>query len=179
MSALAGGHVVYLAGPEVFLRNAIEIGEAKIDICAAHGFDAIFPLVSDDAGPPDPNDRARYIFEQCVEMMDRCTLAIANMTPFRGVSMDVGTAVEMGYMFAKGHPVFGYTNVVENYDARVPEDALKVERFNLADNLMCEGPVWQSGGAIIRTQGHPAQHFTDLRGFAACVKQAASVLGIG
>ena len=51
--------------------------------------------------------------------MDGVDLVIANMTPFRGPSMDVGTAVELGYSFARGLPVFGYTNIVDDYEARV------------------------------------------------------------
>jgi nucleoside 2-deoxyribosyltransferase len=44
------------------------------------------------------------IFDVCVAMMQQCDLAIAQLTPFRGVSMDVGTAVELGYMHARGKP---------------------------------------------------------------------------
>src|SRR6476620_3924966 len=99
--------LIYLAGPEVFLRNAAEIGERKKAICRAHGFECAFPL---DAGPlPDasPTEIGHLIFDRCVAMMDRCDLVVANMTPWRGISMDVGTAVEMGYMHGKGRPVFG------------------------------------------------------------------------
>ena len=30
---------IYLAGPDVFLPDAVEIGRRKVDICAAHGAD--------------------------------------------------------------------------------------------------------------------------------------------
>jgi nucleoside 2-deoxyribosyltransferase len=35
-----------------------------------------------------------------------------NCSPFRGVSLDAGTAYEIGYACALGKPVFGYSNVL-------------------------------------------------------------------
>ena len=35
---------VYLAGPDVFLPNAAEIGRRKREICAQYGFEGVFPL---------------------------------------------------------------------------------------------------------------------------------------
>ena len=163
---------VYLAGPEVFLASAVELGEAKVRICREHGLDAIFPFAADPSGV-DVGEIGHLIFERCVQLMDRCDLAIANMTPFRGVSMDVGTAVEMGYMLARGRPVFGYTNVVDDLEHRVTEDGMVIEQFGFVDNLMCEGVVWRSGGTVVRTAVDEPHRLTDLRGFAACVKQAA------
>src|ERR1022692_1449458 len=116
--------VVYLAGPEVFLPNAVEIGKAKVAICRRHGLDAIFPFEPLESIATSPADRGHEIFLQCVAMMTRCNLVIANMTPFRGASMDVGTAVEIGYMYGQGHPIFGYTNVMDDYDVRVSDISL-------------------------------------------------------
>ena len=35
---------VYLAGPEVFLPQAEDVGRRKIELCAAHGIAGVFPL---------------------------------------------------------------------------------------------------------------------------------------
>jgi nucleoside 2-deoxyribosyltransferase len=35
---------IYLAGPDVFLSNAIEIGQKKKDLCKKYGFEGHFPL---------------------------------------------------------------------------------------------------------------------------------------
>ncbi len=35
---------VYLAGPEVFLPDAIELGERKKRLCRAYGFEGLYPL---------------------------------------------------------------------------------------------------------------------------------------
>ena len=43
---------VYLAGPEVFLSNAREIGALKRAICERHGLIGVFPADGED--PPDP-----------------------------------------------------------------------------------------------------------------------------
>ena len=175
--------VVYLAGPEVFLPNAREIGYAKEALCAANGMDSRFPLVDmTSLKRAAPADRGHEIYAACVAMMDECDLIIANMTPFRGVSMDVGTAIEMGYMLGQGRPVFAYTNVLADYDARVQHDNLEVESFGFADNLMTEGAVWSSHGnrpeVIVRHAASPADLYTDLDGFKACVEQAATALGL-
>ena len=41
-------------------------------------------------------------------------MVIANMEPFRGPSMDVGTAFEMGYATRADIPIFGYSSKVRN-----------------------------------------------------------------
>ena len=80
--------------------------------------------------------------------MERCDILIADMTPFRGPSMDVGTAFEMGLAKAREMPVFGYNDVLGPYNERVPTgpsdgdsrprdvDGLHIEDFGLQDNLM-------------------------------------------
>ena len=35
---------IYLAGPEVFLPDAEQIGDAKKKLCMAYGYEGIFPL---------------------------------------------------------------------------------------------------------------------------------------
>ena len=35
---------IYLAGPDVFLPDAVEIGRQKAAICAAHGLAGLYPL---------------------------------------------------------------------------------------------------------------------------------------
>jgi nucleoside 2-deoxyribosyltransferase len=35
---------IYLAGPDVFLLDAVEIGLRKVEICAHHGLTGLYPL---------------------------------------------------------------------------------------------------------------------------------------
>jgi len=162
---------IYLAGPEVFLADAVAIGVRKKAICNDYGFEGVYPF--DEPLPSGgPSDVGHRIFDNCVAMMDRCDIAIANMTPWRGLSMDVGTAVEVGYMHAQGKPVFGYTNVAADYADRCDDDGCDIEAFGFHDNLMCEGPVWHSGGSVVRADVSLAERWTNLEAFEACVRRA-------
>ena len=71
-----------------------------------------------------PRGAGLAAFDICIELMDTCQLGIANTTPFRGPSMDVGTAVEMGYLYAQGKPVYGYTDAPTAYTQRVDPDGV-------------------------------------------------------
>ena len=121
--------------------------------------------------------------------MRSCDALIANLTPFRGVSMDCGTAFEVGFVRALGRPVLGYTNVTADYrarceayrrsapalpDADCPE--AQIEDFDGAENLMIEAAIVASGGAVVRTAVPTGQEMRDLEGFRACLVQAAKAL---
>jgi nucleoside 2-deoxyribosyltransferase len=183
---------IYLAGPEVFLPDALAVGARKRGLCAEHGFEGVFPLDAglDLSGLPKP-EQARRIAAACEEMMRTCTGLIANLTPFRGVSMDCGTAFEVGFMRALGRPVLGYTNVTADYRARAeiyrsaPPPLLdadhpeaEIEDFDGAENLMIEVAIIASGGAVVRTAVAPGQEMHDLAGFRACLSQAAKAFGV-
>jgi len=172
----------YLAGPDVFSPNAMEIGQAKKDICAQFGFEGVYPLDADFSGLlklASPAEWGYRSFDLMVELMDSCDLAIANMTPFRGPSMDVGTAVEIGYMHGRGKPVFGYTNVVAHFEERVQPDGFLVEPFRLIDNCMVEGPVRKTGAIVVRANVPSDQIYTSLEAFKECVHQAAELMAKG
>lgn len=51
---------IYLAGPDVFLPDAVEIGRHKVAVCAAHGVTGLYPLDNEiDRAAPDAS---RQIF---------------------------------------------------------------------------------------------------------------------
>ena len=173
---------VYLSGPDVFFPNAIEIGQAKKEICARFGLEGVYPLDADFSGLLQLSlaaDIGYASFSLMVGLMDSCDLVIANMTPFRGPSMDVGTAVEIGYMHGCRKPVFGYTNVVADYAGRVAPDGFTIEPFGLIDNCMVEGPVHETGALVIRHAAPAGEVYTCLDGFTECVRQAARLLSTG
>ncbi len=170
---------VYLAGPDVFFPDAAGIGEAKKEICARYGFEGVYPLDADFSELSElesPAAQGHRSFDLMVGLMDRCHLVIANLTPFRGPSMDVGTAIEIGYMHGCGKPVCGYTNVTADYSERVEPDDFLVEPFGLMDNLMVEGPIYRTGLEVVRTDIPPQDVHTSLDGFTRCVEQAAQRL---
>jgi nucleoside 2-deoxyribosyltransferase len=181
---------VYLAGPEVFLPDPLAMGARKAALCARHEFEGIFPLdASLDLTGLTKIEKARAISAANEELMRGCDALIANLTPFRGVSMDSGTAFEVGFMRALGRPVFGYTNVSADYRERaelyrrtapvLPEaDApdIEIEDFDCAENLMIEAAILASGGRVIRTAVAPGQEMRELTGFDACLMQARARL---
>jgi len=166
----------YLAGPDVFFPDAVAIGRAKQEICDRSGIEGIYPLDADFSpweGTQDPSELGYGMFQAMIDLMDGCDLIIANMTPFRGPSMDVGTAIEVGYMHGRGKPVFGYTNVAVDLADRVAPDGCLIEPFGLIDNLMVEGPVRQSGATVVRGDVPPDERLGSLEAFTTCVELAA------
>jgi len=164
---------VYLAGPEVFLPDAVAQGERKKAICRGRGLDGRYPL--DVAALPqglEPRAQAENLFAAMIRLMNECDAGIANLTPFRGPSMDVGTAFELGYLHGTGKPVFGYSNDPRDYARRVVPDGLLIEEFGLCDNLMIEGPI----AAVVRAVRSPADVLGSLDAFELCVRRAASEL---
>jgi nucleoside 2-deoxyribosyltransferase len=52
---------IYLAGPDVFLPDATEIGRRKAEICTRHGLSGLYPL--DNAVDLSANDASLRIFK--------------------------------------------------------------------------------------------------------------------
>ncbi len=181
---------IYLAGPEVFLPDASAIGAEKAKLCAAAGFEGCFPLDNAlDLTGLDKAAQARRIALANEALMRSCDLLIANLTPFRGASMDSGTAFEVGFMRALGRPVFGYTNVAPDYADRarawrgvargLPDcDAadVEIEDFGLAENLMIEIAITESGGTVHRTSVASGRVMPDLTGFRLALADAGRLI---
>lgn len=183
---------VYLAGPEVFFPNAIAQGKEKKRLCAEVGFEGIYPLDNSvETTGLSPKAVARAISHGNEALMRGSDLIVANCTPFRGVSMDAGTAFEIGFMRALGRPVFGYSNAPANYAARVREtpaaaqalwDAqtrqADIEDFGLAENLMIAIAVLDSAGRFVTHAVPDERRLSDLAAFRDCLALARAALGI-
>ena len=186
---------VYLAGPEVFLANAREIGARKRAICERHGLVGVFPADEEDACDPTlPLPEQGLAISRAMERVMRgCDAMIVNLTPFRGPSADVGSAYEMGFMRALGRPIFAYSNDARPFLDRVAAfcggavrvrptgehedpDGMAIEPFELHDNLMLAGGVIASGGCIVAETTPHAERYTSLAAFERCVAHAAAEL---
>ena len=125
------------------------------------------PLDNDVPAQPTPAETGLKIFRANVDLMRKCDFMVANMTPFRGPSMDVGTAFEMGFMMAQGKPVLAYTKDRRGFTDRTKEfvrsrggrveskrgtlrdsHGLALENFGFIDNLMLDGVVGDGGARI-------------------------------
>ncbi len=181
---------IYLAGPEVFLPDAIAVGRAKADLARTAGFEGLFPLDQQLGLDGLPKlEQARRISLANEALMRSCDLLIANLTPFRGVSMDSGTAFEVGFMRALGRPVLGYTNVPGDYRARaeayrargIPagdSDAagFEIEDFGMAENLMIAVAILESGGSVIEGDAPAGAEMADHAAFARSLEEARRLL---
>lgn len=110
---------IYLAGPEVFHRDAVEIGRKKRDLCAQRGFAGLYPI-DPEAGPlvGEKSETSRRIFQKNLDLIAQADACIANLSPFKGIDADPGTAWEVGYAFALGKKLYGYSNSADELVAR-------------------------------------------------------------
>jgi nucleoside 2-deoxyribosyltransferase len=179
---------VYLAGPDVFLPNAAEVGRRKVDLCKRYGLTGLFPL--DNEVDLSATGLSMQIFRGNEAMMNEAGAIIANLTPFRGPGADAGTVYELGYMAGRGRLCLGYSNDPSPYAKRVREftevtsrdkrmidaQGLTVEDFGLADNLMMIHALDLHGCALVTPRRKPADVWQDLTAFESCVRMAAERL---
>lgn len=120
---------IYLAGPEVFERDPIATGASLKALCAKHGAVGLFAMDNalSPSHPPASIAQASFIRAADMSLIHACDAIVANVTPFRGPSVDVGTAYEMGAGAALGKVVVGYSKDQRTYVEKVKE-ARKVER---------------------------------------------------
>jgi nucleoside 2-deoxyribosyltransferase len=180
---------IYLAGPDVFLPDAIDIGRRKVELCRRHGVIGLYPL--DHAVDRTAEDVSLQIFRGNENMMIEADAIIANLTPFRGPGADPGTVYELGYMAGRGKFCLGYSNDPSIYANRVREFTevnsrdgrlidtlgLTVEDFGLSDNLMMIHALDLHGCALVTPPRRPADVWHDLAAFETCVAMAAARLG--
>jgi nucleoside 2-deoxyribosyltransferase len=179
---------IYLAGPDVFLPDAIEIGRRKVEICKVHGVTGLYPL--DNKVDLTASDASLHIFRGNEAMMDQADAIIANLTPFRGPGADPGTAYELGVMAARKKLCIGYSNdptiyadrvrrftTVTSHDGQlIDADGLMIEDFGLNDNLMMIHALDLYGCPLVTPQHMPDDIWHDLAAFEMCVRAAAKRL---
>jgi nucleoside 2-deoxyribosyltransferase len=179
---------VYLAGPDVFLPDALEVGRQKTEICRRHGLTGLYPL--DNVVDREATDASLRIFKANEAMMNQADAIIANLTPFRGPGADGGTVYELGYMAARGKFCLGYSNDPTLYADRVRSstkvtarsgrlvdaDGLTVEDFGQNDNLMMIHALDLHGAPLVLPREKPVDIWHDLTAFEVCVALAAARL---
>jgi nucleoside 2-deoxyribosyltransferase len=169
----------YLAGPDVFLPNAVAHAATKVEICRRAGLRGLPPLNDDAAAAATQPEFWQVIYEKDVAMMEKSDLIIANLTPFGGASADSGTLIEVGWFLGKGKPIFGYSNTPENFESRMrrqlgaTQTDFDIEGFHLPDNLMIVGAVRSSGYPIFLPTDGKMRALDALDVFEACVEAAA------
>jgi len=143
---------LYLAGPDVFRPDAVEQGTRLKALCAENGVEGLYPL----------DGKGTDIRRRCIDMIDEADALVANITPFRGVHMDPGTAFEIGYAEARGKRIFLWSDDTRMLAERVMPspgntdrdgDGHMIENFGKAENLMIvrDGArVWPTADGAIK-----------------------------
>ncbi|MBI2463151.1 MAG: nucleoside 2-deoxyribosyltransferase [Candidatus Spechtbacteria bacterium] len=157
---------LYLAGPEVFLPNAVENAEIQRQLCRKYGFTPLHPM--DNNSGIDFNggmDTAMKIYRGDIQQIQQCHFVVANCNSFRGVCMDDGTAYELGYGNALGKPSYGYIRdlrglverTLAGYQCKPFEGGVYVDRdgyivvddFGTSINLMMQCGMMFGGGVLV------------------------------
>ena len=185
--------IVYLAGPEVFLPNAQDILDKKVSMARVAGFTPVAPGDLKIPQAQTPRERGENIYSVDEQLMHSADAIIANLTPFRGIHADVGTAFEVGFMRALGKPIFAYSNVTDNHHKRITDyyggqlismsngelrgpDGMLLEDFDMNDNLMLDGAVAASGGAWVSCNASQEDLYSETEAFKAVLTIAAQKL---
>jgi nucleoside deoxyribosyltransferase len=139
---------IYLAGFDVFRKDAHAWGEHVKALCMQHGYEGLYPL--DKAAPAGLSGpaTAQWIYLANVDLIRRADIVMANLDDFRGPGEpDSGTAFEVGFAVALQKPVWGYAanagTLLDRVSASVDADGealdargYVVENFDLPMNLM-------------------------------------------
>lgn len=136
---------IYIAGPDVFEKDAFERGKKYRRLCEKYGFEGLYPLDNEVDFSVGKKEAARAIFEANKKMIDECDIVIANLNPFRGKESDSGTVWECGYAYGKSKAVYGYMQDTREYIERFLKDEKKEE----------DGCFYDTHERIIEDFSHP------------------------
>ncbi|WP_372492490.1 nucleoside 2-deoxyribosyltransferase [Caballeronia zhejiangensis] len=139
---------IYLAGFDVFRRDAKEHGEHLKQLCRDRGFVGLYPLDGQVPSSLRRQDAARWIYAANIELVRSADIVMANLDDFRGSGEpDSGTAFEVGFAAALGKPIWAYRSNEGTLAQRVEAAATGsngtycaggylIEDFGLSVNLM-------------------------------------------
>ena len=153
---------IYLAGPDVFRKNALSRLDSLKRMSGYYGHTGMMPFDNKvEVSPSDSKtDIGSKIFFANVGLMDKADVIIANLEPYRGPGVDDGTAFEIGYGYAKGLRIYGYTQLMDKelkdittmmFDLNKQKRYTELEDFGNTCNLMLSDSIKSSGGLIFKT----------------------------
>lgn len=138
----------YLAGPDVFRNDPITHFKLVKEKLSEINIEGLSPFDNECSN-------SQEIFLSNLSLIRKADFVLANISPFRGPSVDCGTAFEIGYAIALGKPVICYSSNACEYKNRISDNLDEkisysefptVENFGLHENLMIahSGPVFNS-----------------------------------
>lgn len=177
---------VYLAGPDIFRKDAASFAQWQREICEKYGVRAIHPMDNNlniDLNGDPRTERAK-VYAADVGQMLEADVICANMNSFRGSEPDSGTCFEAGFFAGWNKaleiigkalpqkPMYGYVDSPDSYHQKAEkwnaehptETAIGsdwcISPVDMHVNLMMEVPM-EATGAFVNT------------GFEDCIKQIA------
>jgi len=140
---------IYIAGPDVFEINSIEIGKNYSNLCGLYGYKGLYPLDNIVDFKQEKKKIAHDIYLANIALIHQADIVIANLNPFRGKEADSGTVWECGYAHALGKEVYAYmdndTPYIEQFsdneksllnDVYCDKEKRVIEDFDYPINLM-------------------------------------------
>ena len=124
---------IYIAGPDVFEKDSIELGKRVVALCEKYGFEGLYPLDNVVDFSQEKHKIAEDIFKANVKMIEKADIVIANLNPFRGKEPDSGTVWECGYASGLGKAVYAYMHDSSEYITRFLEEEIELENGNMYD----------------------------------------------
>jgi nucleoside 2-deoxyribosyltransferase len=89
-----------------FRSKPAEISDRLSRLCETAG---LVPVLPYEEVPDKPANDAATIYRENTKRIRTADAVVADISPFRGPHMDVGTAMEIGYAAALGKPILAYT----------------------------------------------------------------------
>ena len=156
---------LYLAGPEVFLPDALEHAQRQRRLCEQYGFIGLHPMDNNVELGEQSLQTAVRIYRGDIAQIRACDIVVANCKAFRGLLMDDGTAYEIGFGNALGKPAYGYIEALDSVSERtrkqypcrqladgktIDQDGyLVTDDFGTSINLMMQCGMLDTGGRLV------------------------------
>ena len=199
---------IYLAGPMVFYEDPEAVFDEMKTICARYRLDGVAPLDNQIDVEGDAPGKALNVKIAAAdfEAMHNVEGGIFCLDPLRrSPEMDVGTAVEIGYMKALGLPMAGWTSDPRSYHAKVRDyfgqmfgqsltqtapnavggtsgltrdpDGMLVHSEGMLQNLMAHGGIELAGGEVHADASWQTAFENAARSLAAQLAPASAYSG--
>ena len=101
---------IYIAGFDVFLRNAVTDLESKRNLCMEYGYEGLIPFDANIDFSKEDEIIRKEIYTANIQMIKDTDIIIANMNNFRHNEPDSGTVFELGFGVALGKEVYIYSS---------------------------------------------------------------------
>ena len=136
---------IYIAGPDVFEPDSIEIGKTLVELCTKYGYEGLYPLDNVVDFSQSKHKIAQDIFDANISMIKKTDIVIANLNQFRGKEADSGTVWECGFAYALGKEVYVYMSDISDY----------IDTFNSDEKFKINGYFCDSDKRLIEDFNHP------------------------